>query len=63
MPRIKEIIASDLSRLLEDDNRFEIIDIRTPAEIERGVIPRCKNTTNAPHSSQIWGFLPYQISR
>ncbi len=42
MPRIKEIIASDLSRLLEDDNRFEIIDIRTPAEIERGVIPDAK---------------------
>lgn len=42
MSRIKEITASDLSRLLKVDNRFEIIDIRTPAEIKRGVIPDAK---------------------
>ncbi len=42
MSRIKEITASDLSRLLKAENRFEIIDIRTPAEIKRGVIPNAK---------------------
>lgn len=40
--RIKEITALNLSRLIEDERRFEIIDIRTAAEIERGVIPDAK---------------------
>ena len=39
MSRIKEINASELVRLLDSDNHFEIVDIRTAAEIERGVIP------------------------
>ncbi len=42
MPHIKEINAADLSRLIKTEERFEIIDIRTPAEIERGVIPDAK---------------------
>lgn len=42
MPRIKEISASELSRLIESTDNFELIDIRTPAEIERGVIPGAK---------------------
>jgi len=42
MPRIKEIAASDLSRMHGAENYFEIIDIRTPAEIERGAIPDAK---------------------
>ena len=42
MSRIKEINATDLSGLIESDHQFEIIDIRTLAEIERGVIPNSK---------------------
>ena len=42
MSRIKEITATELSKLLNSDSRFEIIDIRTQAEIERGVIPEAK---------------------
>ncbi|MCP4187218.1 MAG: rhodanese-like domain-containing protein [Gammaproteobacteria bacterium] len=42
MSRIKEIKASELSELIESDRHFEIIDIRTQTEIERGVIPNSK---------------------
>ncbi len=42
MSRIKEINATDLSGLIDSDHRFEIVDIRTQAEIERGVIPNSK---------------------
>jgi rhodanese-related sulfurtransferase len=39
MPRIKEISVSDLYRMLREHDHFELIDIRTKAEIERGVLP------------------------
>ena len=39
MSRIKEISVSDLHRMLLNQDHFELIDIRTPAEIERGVLP------------------------
>ncbi|MFT5504479.1 MAG: rhodanese-related sulfurtransferase [Gammaproteobacteria bacterium] len=39
MSRIKEITPADLSRLMERADHFELVDIRTPAEVERGVIP------------------------
>lgn len=42
MSRIKEISATELWQLIESTDHFEIIDIRTPAEIERGVIPGAK---------------------
>ena len=42
MPRIKEINASELSQLIKSTDHIELIDIRTPAEIERGVIPGAK---------------------
>lgn len=42
MSRIKEISASELVRLLDSENHFEIVDIRTGAEIERGVIPNSR---------------------
>ncbi len=42
MPRIKEISVSDLRRMLRDEDRFELVDVRTPAEIERGVLPNAK---------------------
>ena len=39
MPRIKEISVADLHRMLRKQDHFELLDIRTPAEIERGVLP------------------------
>ncbi|TNF86586.1 MAG: rhodanese-like domain-containing protein [Gammaproteobacteria bacterium] len=42
MPRIKEISVSDLRRMLRKQDHFELLDIRTPAEIERGVLPNAK---------------------
>ena len=39
MPRIKEISVSDLYRMLREYDHFELLDIRTPGEIERGVLP------------------------
>ena len=39
MRRIKEISVSDLARLQADEERFELLDVRTAAEIERGVLP------------------------
>ena len=39
MSRIKEISVSDLHRMLLNQDHFELIDIRTPTEIERGVLP------------------------
>lgn len=42
MPRIKEISVSDLQRMLGEQDHFELLDIRTPAEIERGVLPGAK---------------------
>jgi len=43
MPKIKEISVSDLVRMLDDGDRFDVVDIRTPTEIERGVLPRAKS--------------------
>jgi rhodanese-related sulfurtransferase len=42
MPRIKEISVSDLHRMLRKEDHFELLDIRTPAEIERGVLPNAR---------------------
>jgi rhodanese-related sulfurtransferase len=42
MPRIKEISVSDLHRMLRKKDHFELLDIRTPAEVERGVLPNAK---------------------
>ena len=39
MPRIKEISVADLHRMLENPDHFQLLDIRTPAEIQRGVLP------------------------
>ena len=43
MSRIKEISVSDLYRMLRKENRFELVDVRTPAEIERGVLPNARS--------------------
>jgi rhodanese-related sulfurtransferase len=42
MARIKEINAQDLFRLIQTNDHFELVDIRTPAEISRGVIPNSR---------------------
>lgn len=42
MSRIKEISVTELSQQMKTPGRFELIDIRTPAEIERGVLPDAK---------------------
>ena len=42
MSRIKEISVSELARMLEDEDHFELVDIRTRPEIERGVLPNAK---------------------
>ena len=42
MSKIKEISVSDLERMLRDEDRFELLDIRTTNEIERGVLPNAK---------------------
>jgi rhodanese-related sulfurtransferase len=39
MPRIKEISVADLYRMLREHDHFELLDIRTRAEIARGVLP------------------------
>ena len=39
---IKEISAAELVRLLDSASHFEIVDIRTAVEIERGVIPNSR---------------------
>ena len=42
MPKIKEISVADLARMLINENHFDLVDIRTHAEIERGVLPNAK---------------------
>jgi len=39
---IKEIDVSSLQRRMEAGEEFELIDIRTQAEVARGIIPRAK---------------------
>ena len=42
MSRIKEISVADLARTLTNADHFELVDIRTPAETARGVLPNAK---------------------
>jgi rhodanese-related sulfurtransferase len=42
MSRLKEIKPVELVSLIQKNDHLELIDIRTPAEIERGVIPNAK---------------------
>lgn len=43
MPKIKEISVADLARMLAKQDRFELLDIRTPVELARGVLPNAKS--------------------
>ena len=42
MSRLKEINAKELFEMIQGKNHLELVDIRTPAEIERGVLPNAK---------------------
>lgn len=42
MSRLKEIKPLELVDLIKQNDHLELVDIRTPAEIERGVIPNAK---------------------
>ena len=42
MSRLKEINSRELFNMIQDINHLELVDIRTPKEIERGVIPNAK---------------------
>jgi len=42
MSRLKEIKPDELVKLIEKNDHIELIDIRTPAEVERGVILNAK---------------------
>ena len=43
MSRIKEISVADLHRMLRKEDQFDLLDIRTPTEIERGVLPNARS--------------------
>ncbi len=63
MSRIKEINAQDLFRLIQTGDRFELVDIRTPAEISRGVIPdsRTLQMHLVPLNLDYFSISPKQI--
>ena len=63
MPRIKEISVSDLRRMLRKENHFDLVDIRTPAEIERGVLPNAKTLAMhlVPLNLNVFSESPRQI--
>ncbi len=63
MSRIKEINVSDLVRMLANEDLFELVDIRTPAEIERGVLPGAKTLAMhlVPLNLQFFHDAPRQI--
>jgi len=42
MPKIKEISVADLARMLRNEDHFDLLDIRTKIEMERGVLPNAK---------------------
>jgi rhodanese-related sulfurtransferase len=42
MSRLKEINAKELFSMIQDKHHLELVDIRTPAEVKRGVIPNAK---------------------
>ena len=43
MSNIKEMDAQELHKLLQQENNFRFIDVRTPAEVARGKIEGCEN--------------------
>jgi rhodanese-related sulfurtransferase len=63
MPRIKEISVSDLARMLADEERFDLLDIRTAAEVERGVLPNARTMSMhmVPLNLRYFSESPRQI--
>ncbi len=42
MPTYQEIDAVELKQILDEGRQVELIDVRTPAEVSRGVLPNAK---------------------
>ena len=63
MSRIKEINADDLYQLIQTNDHFELVDIRTPAEISRGVLPDAKTLPMhlVPLNLNYFSISPKQI--
>ena len=63
MSRIKEISVSDLHRMLRKEDHFDLVDIRTPAEIKHGVLPNAKSLAMhlVPLKLQFFSESPKQI--
>jgi rhodanese-related sulfurtransferase len=63
MPKIKEISVADLARMLANQDQFELVDIRTPVEIARGVLPNAKSLSMhlVPLKLRFFSESPRQI--
>ena len=63
MPKIKEISIADLARMLANQDQFELVDIRTPVEIARGVLPNATSLSMhlVPLKLKFFSESPRQI--
>jgi rhodanese-related sulfurtransferase len=63
MPKIKEISVADLARMLRNENQFDLLDIRTETEINRGVLPNAKALAMhlVPLKLRVFSESPRQI--
>ncbi len=63
MPKIKEISVADLARMLRNEDHFDVLDIRTQIEIERGVLPNAKALAMhlVPLKLRVFSESPRQI--
>jgi rhodanese-related sulfurtransferase len=63
MPKIKEISIADLARMVANQDQFELVDIRTPVEIARGVLPNAKSLSMhlVPLKLRFFSESPRQI--
>jgi len=63
MPKIKEISVEDLARMLRNEHHFDVYDVRTQIEIERGVLPNAKALAMhlVPLKLRVFAESPRQI--
>ena len=63
MPKIKEISVEDLARMLRSEHHFDVYDVRTQIEIERGVLPNAKALAMhlVPLKLRVFAESPRQI--
>ncbi len=63
MPKIKEISVADLARMLGNEDHFDLLDVRTRIEIERGVLPNAKALAMhlVPLKLRVFAESPRQI--